>query len=115
MGGGAASTGDAKGQVDNWRIIKKLDFRVKVTGDVINAMLTKSTNSQPLRETGDNGQLTATQSSLTWYVQPTMSTDMFIEDFARDHMKKSVLVNDWVDVIYTLTYLSLYCSLIVGR
>ena len=89
MGGGAASDRRLRRVRLITEIIKKLDFRVKVTGDVINAMLTKYKQSAIEERLEIMGKLTAYTKQLDMVMYNDDVTDMFIEDFARDHMKKS--------------------------
>ena len=70
-------------------IIKKIDFKVKVTGDVINAMLTKYSKSAIEERLEVMGKLTAYTKQLDMVMYNDAVTDMFIEDFVREHVKVS--------------------------
>ncbi|MBI5409867.1 MAG: hypothetical protein HZA14_10920 [Nitrospirae bacterium] len=86
-GGGAASDRRLRRVRLITEIIKKLDFRVKVTGDVINAMLTKYNLSDLEERLMIMGKLTAYTKQLDMVMYNDAVTDMFIEDFVRDHIK----------------------------
>ena len=87
-GGGAASERRLRRVRLITEIIRKLDFRVKVTGDVINAMLTKYNTSAIEEKLEIMGKLTAYTKQLDMVMYNDAVTDMFIEDFVRDHIKK---------------------------
>jgi pyruvate,water dikinase len=86
-GGGAATDRRLRRVRLITEIIKKLDFRVKVTGDVINAILTKYNLSAIEERLGIMGKLTAYTKQLDMVMYNDAVTDMFIEDFVRDHVK----------------------------
>lgn len=89
-GGGAATDRRLRRVRLIIEIIKKLDFKVKVTGDVIDAMLTKY-NLLAIEERLEiMGKLTAYTKQLDMVMYNDAVTDMFIEDFVRDHMKNVV-------------------------
>ncbi|MBI4698500.1 MAG: hypothetical protein HY758_06195 [Nitrospirae bacterium] len=87
-GGGAATDRKLRRVRLITEIIKKLDFRVKITGDVINAMLTKYSLAAIEERLGIMGKLTAYTKQLDMVMYNDAVTDMFIEDFVRDHIKK---------------------------
>jgi pyruvate,water dikinase len=88
-GGGAASDRRLRRVRLITEIIKKLDFRVKVTGDVINAILTKYNIAAIEERLMVMGKLTAYTKQLDMVMYNDAITDMFIEDFIRDHVKLS--------------------------
>ncbi|MBI4685694.1 MAG: hypothetical protein HY755_10900 [Nitrospirae bacterium] len=69
-------------------IIKRMDFKLKVTGDVIDAMLTKYKQSDIEKRLEIMGKLTAYTKQLDMVMYNDAVTDMFIDDFVRDHMKQ---------------------------
>ncbi|MDP3048182.1 MAG: PEP/pyruvate-binding domain-containing protein, partial [Thermodesulfovibrionales bacterium] len=68
-------------------ILKRMDFRVKVTGDVIAAMLNKYRQSTIEEKLEVMGKLTAYTKQLDMVMYNDAVTDMFIDDFVRDHIK----------------------------
>ena len=88
-GGGAATDRRLRRVRLITEIIKKIDFKVKVTGDVINAMLTKYSKSAIEERLEVMGKLTAYTKQLDMVMYNDAITDMFIEDFVRDHVKVS--------------------------
>ncbi len=88
-GGGAASDRRLRRVRLITEIIKEIDFRVKVTGDVINAILTKYNIADLEKRLMVMGKLTAYTKQLDMVMYNDAITDMFIEDFIRDHVKLS--------------------------
>ena len=88
-GGGAATDRRLRRVRLITEIIKKIDFKVKVTGDVINAMLTKYSKSAIEERLEVMGKLTAYTKQLDMVMYNDAVTDMFIEDFVREHVKVS--------------------------
>lgn len=88
-GGGAASDRRLRRVRLITEIIKKIDFRVKVTGDVINAILPKYSIAAIEERLMVMGKLTAYTKQLDMVMYNDAITDMFIEDFIRDHVKLS--------------------------
>ncbi|MBI5665111.1 MAG: hypothetical protein HZC49_08530 [Nitrospirae bacterium] len=86
-GGGAASDRRLRRVRLITEIIKEIDFRVKVTGDVINAILTKYNIADLEKRLMVMGKLTAYTKQLDMVMYNDAITDMFIEDFIRDHVK----------------------------
>ena len=88
-GGGAATDRRLRRVRLIKEIIKKLDFKIKVTGDVIDAMLTKYSKSAIEERLEVMGKLTAYTKQLDMVMYNDAVTDMFIEDFVREHVKVS--------------------------
>ena len=65
-----------------------MDFKVDVTEDVMHAMLTKYKQSTIEDKLAVMGKLTVYTKQLDMVMYNDAVTDMFIEDFIRDHMKK---------------------------
>lgn len=70
-------------------ILKKMDFKVTVIEDVIDAMLTKYKQSTIEEKLEMMGRLTVYTKQLDMVMYNDAVTDMFVEDFIRDHMKVS--------------------------
>ncbi|MEK6582602.1 MAG: PEP/pyruvate-binding domain-containing protein [Nitrospirota bacterium] len=68
-------------------ILKKMDFKVNVTEDVINAIITKYKQPTIEEKLEIMGKLTAYTKQLDMVMYNDAVTDMFIEDFIRDHIK----------------------------
>ncbi|MBI4679958.1 MAG: hypothetical protein HY753_01780 [Nitrospirae bacterium] len=68
-------------------ILKEMGFKVVVTEDVINAMLTKYKQPTIEEKLLLLGKLTAYTKQLDMVMYNDAVTDMFIEDFIRDHIK----------------------------
>ncbi len=88
-GGGAATDRRLRRVRLITEIIKKIDFKVNITGDVINAMLTKYSKSAIEERLEVMGKLTAYTKQLDMVMYNDAVTDMFIEDFVREHVKVS--------------------------
>jgi len=69
-------------------ILKKMDFRVNVTEDVINAIITKYKQPTIEEKLETLGKLTAYTKQLDMVMYNDAVTDMFIEDFVRDYIKQ---------------------------
>ncbi len=69
-------------------ILRKMDLRVKVTEDVVNAMLTKYKLPAIEARLEVLGKLTVYTKQLDMAMFNDAITDMFIEDFIRDHMSR---------------------------
>lgn len=68
-------------------ILQKMDFRVKVTGDMMDAMLTKYKQATIEEKLEVMGKLTAYTKQLDMVMYNDAVTDMFIEDFVKEHIK----------------------------
>jgi len=68
-------------------ILEKMDFRVNVTGDVMNAMLNKYRQSTIEEKLEVMGKLTAYTKQLDMVMFNDAVTDMYIEDFVKEHIK----------------------------
>ncbi|MBI5204067.1 MAG: hypothetical protein HZA11_04025 [Nitrospirae bacterium] len=68
-------------------ILKKMDFKVNVTEDVVNAIITKYKQPTIEEKLEIMGKLTAYTKQLDMVMYNDDVTDMFIEDFIRDHIK----------------------------
>ena len=68
-------------------ILKKMDFKVNVTEDVVNAIITKYKQPTIEEKLEIMGKLTAYTKQLDMVMYNDAVTDMFIEDFIRDHIK----------------------------
>ncbi|MFA4828312.1 MAG: PEP/pyruvate-binding domain-containing protein [Thermodesulfovibrionales bacterium] len=68
-------------------ILKKMDFKVNVTEDVVNAIITKYKQPTIEEKLETMGKLTAYTKQLDMVMYNDDVTDMFIEDFIRDHIK----------------------------
>jgi pyruvate, water dikinase len=86
-GGGAATDRRLRRVRLISEILRKMDFRVKVTSDVIDAMLTKYRQEDIEERLEVMGKLTAYTKQLDMVMYNDAVTDMFIDDFVRDHMK----------------------------
>ena len=64
-----------------------MDFKVNVTEDVINAIITKYKQPTIEEKLEIMGKLTAYTKQLDMVMYNDAVTDMFIEDFIRDHIK----------------------------
>ncbi|MDP2276954.1 MAG: PEP/pyruvate-binding domain-containing protein [Nitrospirota bacterium] len=71
-------------------ILKKLGFRVDVKEDVIDAMLTKYKQNVIEDILEVMGKLTAYTKQLDMAMYNNAVTDMFVEDFVRDHVKDRI-------------------------
>lgn len=69
------------------QLMKKMDFRVTVTDDVVNAMLTKYRLADMETRLEIMGRLTVYTKQLDMAMFNDAVTDMFVEDFARAYMK----------------------------
>ncbi|NTW65790.1 MAG: hypothetical protein HGB21_05660, partial [Nitrospirae bacterium] len=67
-------------------ILKKLDFRVAAKEDVMEASLLKIARTDIESRLKIMGKLTAYTKQLDMVMYNDAVTDMFIEDFVRDHM-----------------------------
>jgi pyruvate,water dikinase len=70
------------------QLMKKMDFRVTITDDVVNAMLTKYRLVDMETRLEIMGRLTVYTKQLDMAMFNDAVTDMFVDDFARDYMKK---------------------------
>jgi len=86
-GGGAATDRRLRRVRLIEEILKKLDFKVNVIEDVINAMLTKYKQSAIEEKLEIMGKLTAYTKQLDMVMYNDAVTDMFIEEFVKDHMR----------------------------
>jgi pyruvate,water dikinase len=68
-------------------ILKKIGFKVNVTEDVISAIITKYKQHAIEEKLYILGKLTAYTKQLDMVMYNEDVTDMFIEDFIRDHIK----------------------------
>ena len=68
-------------------VLKKLDFRVKVTEDVINAVLTKFRQADMEKRLEVLGKLTAYTKQLDMALFNDAITDWYIAEFVREHMR----------------------------
>ena len=87
-GGGAANDRRLRRVRLIKEILKKMDFKVDITEDVMHAMLTKYKQSTIEDKLEVMGKLTVYTKQLDMVMYNDAVTDMFIEDFIRDHMKK---------------------------
>jgi len=71
-------------------ILKKIDFRVKVIEDVIDAVITKHKKPQIEEKLGILGRLTVYTKQLDAVMHDDTSTELYIEDFIREHLKNIV-------------------------
>jgi len=69
-------------------ILKKLDFKVHVAQDVINAVLTKYRQETIEEKLEIMGKLTAYTKQLDMVMYNDAITDWYIEEFVKEHMKK---------------------------
>lgn len=69
-------------------ILKELDFKVSVVEDVIDAMLTKYKQSVIEEKLEVMGRLTVFTKQLDMVMYNDAVTDLFVEEFLRDHLKK---------------------------
>src|SRR4030043_195127 len=67
-------------------ILKKIDFRVKVTEDVIDAMLTKDKQSHLEEQLEVLGRLTVYTKQLDALMYDDKSTESYMEDFLKSHL-----------------------------
>jgi pyruvate,water dikinase len=74
-------------------ILKKIDFRVKVTEDVIDAMLTKDKQSHLEEQLEVLGRLTVYTKQLDALMYDDKSTESYMEDFLKSHLTQSKEVN----------------------
>lgn len=86
-GGGAATDRRLRRVRLITEILKKMDFKVNVIEDVIDAMLTKYKQATIEEKLEIMGKLTVYTKQLDMAMFNDAVTDMFIEDFIRDHMK----------------------------
>lgn len=86
-GGGAATDRRLRRVRLITEIIREMDFKFKVTSDVIDAILTKYKKEDIEKRLEVMGKLTAYTKQLDMVMYNEAVTDMFIEDFIRDHMK----------------------------
>ena len=68
-------------------ILKRMDFRVNVVGDIIDAMLTKHKQAEIEEKLEILGKLTAYTKQLDMAMYNDDVTDMFIEEFVKEHLK----------------------------
>ncbi len=88
-GGGAAQDRKLRRVRLITEIIKAMDFKVKVTEDVMSAVVTKYKQSSIEEKLEVLGKLTAYTKQLDMAMFNDAVTDMFIEDFIREHIKLS--------------------------
>ncbi len=69
-------------------ILKKMDFKVNVTEDVIDAIITKYKKSTIEEKLEILGKLTAYTKQLDMVMYNDAITDWYIEEFVKDHMKQ---------------------------
>ena len=70
-------------------ILKKMGFRVSIKEDVINAMLTKYKQSTIEKKLEIMGKLTAYTKQLDMAMFNDAVTDMYVEQFIKEHIRKS--------------------------
>jgi len=70
------------------QLMKKMDFRVSVTEDVVNAMLTKYRLADMEMRLEIMGRLTVYTKQLDMAMFNDAVTDMFVEDFIKAYMKQ---------------------------
>jgi len=68
-------------------ILKEIDFNVKVVEDVIDAMITKHKKSQLEEKLEILGRLTVYTKQLDALLHEDASTESYMEEFIRDHLK----------------------------
>jgi pyruvate,water dikinase len=85
-GGGAATDRRLRRIRLITEILKKMDFTVQIKEDVMNALLPKFARADTLRRLEIMGKLTAYTKQLDMAMYNDAVTDLFIEDFVRDHM-----------------------------
>lgn len=88
-GGGAAADRRLRRARLISEILRKMDFKIKVTQDVIEAILPKYRQKDIEERLDIMGRLTAYTKQLDMVMYNDVDTDMFIEAFVRDHMKKA--------------------------
>jgi len=93
-GGGAANDRRLRRVRLIKEILKEMDFKVDVTEDVMHAMLTKYKQSTIEDKLEVMGKLTVYTKQLDMVMYNDAVTDMFIEDFIRDHMKKRITASE---------------------
>ncbi len=86
-GGGAATDRRLRRVRLIAEILKEMDFKVNVIEDVIDAILTKYNQLSIKKRLEIMGKLTAYTKQLDMVMYNDAVTDMFIEDFIRDHVK----------------------------
>ena len=86
-GGGAASDRRLRRVRLISEILRKMDFKVKVTKDVMDAMVTKYRQNEIEERLEIMGKLTAYTKQLDMVMFNDPVADMFIDDFVKDHMK----------------------------
>jgi len=69
-------------------ILKEIDFNVKVVEDVIDAMITKHKKSQLEEKLEILGRLTVYTKQLDALLHEDASTESYMEEFIRDHLKQ---------------------------
>jgi pyruvate, water dikinase len=86
-GGGAASDRRLRRVRLISEILRKMDFKVKMTKDVMDAMVTKYRQNEIEERLEIMGKLTAYTKQLDMVMFNDPVADMFIDDFVKDHMK----------------------------
>lgn len=86
-GGGAATDRRLRRVRLIKEILRKMDFRVSVTEDVIDAILTKYSQSMTGEKLEVMGKLTVYTKQLDMAMYNDAITDMFIEDFIGEHLR----------------------------
>lgn len=86
-GGGAATDRRLRRVRLIREILREMDFKVTVTEDVIDAMLTKYKRQTIEEKLETMGRLTVYTKQLDMVMYNDAVTDMFIEDFVRDHLR----------------------------
>lgn len=71
-------------------ILKKLDFNVKVTKDVIDAIITKYKKSHLEEKLEILGRLTVYTKQMDAIMYDDASTDLYTEEFIKEHLKIKV-------------------------
>lgn len=71
-------------------ILKKMDFRVNVTGDVIDASITKYRRPSIEEKLEIVGKLTAYTKQLDMVMYNDAITDWYIEEFVREYIKERI-------------------------
>ena len=71
-------------------ILKKLDFNVKVTEDVIDAIITKYKKSHLEEKLEILGRLTVYTKQMDAIMYDDASTELYMEEFIKEHLKASI-------------------------
>lgn len=71
-------------------ILKKLDFNVKVTEDVIDAIITKYKRSHLEEKLEILGRLTVYTKQLDAIMYDDASTELYMEEFIKEHIEASI-------------------------